>query len=168
MCGSWWTLSLPMHTQICCQDLLFLGQSMQRIGAELICSNVLRCRSASYLLCRHSPTLWNNNKKNKIKNKTLSYFKETITRSGNYKTKVEHLLEVREDWKPGQRPTYMSNRTRNQTSIIFQGRARMLKVKNNYKKDKMTYYVEYARHQKKHSSTSLRNVGVFIQMIQQK
>ncbi len=52
---------------IACIDGLYIsvtipvGQFMQRIGAELVCSKVLRCLSASYPLCGHSPTLWNNN-----------------------------------------------------------------------------------------------------------
>ncbi len=38
-----------------------MGQSAWGIGAELICSkNALRCLSASNLLRRLSPTLWNN------------------------------------------------------------------------------------------------------------
>ncbi len=57
----------------------------------------------------------------KIKKKTLSYLKEKITRTVNYKTKVKHLPEGTEDWKPGHIPTYMSKLTRNQASIIFQG-----------------------------------------------
>ncbi len=40
----------------------FVGQSMQRIGAELIYSKVLRCHSSSYPMYGHSPTLGNNNK----------------------------------------------------------------------------------------------------------
>ncbi len=95
--------------------------------------------------------------KTKIK-KTLSYLKEQITRSGNYKMKVQHLLEgmedwkpghrpiyiskptrhqvstIFQDWKPGHRPIYISKPTRHQVSTIFQGRKRMLKVKNNCKK----------------------------------
>ncbi len=42
-----------------------VGQSMKRIRAK-----VLRCLSASYPLCGHSPTLWNNIKKKKRKKKS--------------------------------------------------------------------------------------------------
>ncbi len=66
--------------------------------------------------------------KKKIKKKTLSYFKEKITRSGNYKMKVQHLLEGREDCKAGHK--------QKQASIIFQGRAKILNVKNYYNKGK--------------------------------
>ncbi len=55
--------------------------------------------------------------------KILSYFKE------NEKTKVQYLLEGKWDWKSVHIPAYMSKLTRNQASIVFQGRTRMLKVK---------------------------------------
>ncbi len=46
--------------------------------------------------------------KKQIKKKALSCFNEKITWSGNYTMKYIYLKE-REDWKPGHRPTYMSN-----------------------------------------------------------
>ncbi len=82
--------------------------------------------------------------KSKVMFKTTNFifFKEKITRTGNGKIQIEYLLEGRGDWKPGHRPEYMNKLTRNQASIIFQGRTRMLKVKTNYKKDKRTFFYE--------------------------
>ncbi len=64
--------------------------------------------------------------------KTLSYFKEKITRIGNDKTKIQYFLEGRGGWKQGHIPEYMNKLTRNQASIIFQGRTRMFNVKINF------------------------------------
>ncbi len=104
---------------------------------------------------------------NEIKNKNLSYLKEKMKRTGNEKTKVRYLLEGKGDRKPGHRPVYISKLTRNQASIIFQGRTRILNVKLTMKMGKITYYAEGVSLLKKHSTAYYRNVRVFIKMIHQ-
>ena len=39
------------------------------------------------------------------------------------------------EWTPGKRPQYMKQLTRNQASLIFKTRSRMLRIKDNYKKE---------------------------------
>ncbi len=63
---------------------------------------------------------------------------------GKDKSKVQYLLEGKPEWKPRKRPEYINKLTRNQVSLVFQARTRMIKVKENYKKDKGTSYAEYA------------------------
>ncbi len=64
----------------------------------------------------------------------MEYFKKTIEKKGKDKSKVQYLLEGKSEWKPGKRPEYMNTLTRNQVSLVFQARTRMIKVKENYKK----------------------------------
>ncbi len=75
-----------------------------------------------------------------VRMKTMEYFKNTIEKEGKDKSKVQYLLEG----KPGKRQEYMNKLIRNQVSIVFQSRSRMIMVKGNYKKDKQTSYAEYA------------------------
>ena len=42
-------------------------------------------------------------------------------------------MEGKQTWAVGERAKYISKLTRNQASIIFKARTRMLKVKSNYK-----------------------------------
>ena len=72
------------------------------------------------------------NKKN-IKIATQKKFKEEIDKRGREKSKVQHLIEGRKSWKVGGRPKYMNNLNRQETSIIFKARTRMLDVKNNFR-----------------------------------
>ena len=46
---------------------------------------------------------------------------------------MNFLLDNKNIWAIGNRPQYMNRLTRNQTSIIFKARTRMLNVKSNYK-----------------------------------
>ncbi len=75
-----------------------------------------------------------------VRKKIMKYFKKTIEKEGKDKSKVQYLPE----WKPGGRLEYMNKLTRNQVSIVFQARTRIIMVKENYKKDKGTSYTEYA------------------------
>ncbi len=67
-----------------------------------------------------------------VRKKTLEYFKKTIEKESKDKFKVQYLLEWKPEWKLGKRPEYMNKLTRNQVSIVFQARTRMIKVTENY------------------------------------
>ncbi len=71
-----------------------------------------------------------------VRKKTMEYFKQTIEKEGKDKSRVQYLLEGKPEWKPRKRPEYMNKLTRNQVSLVFQARTRMIKVKENYKNDK--------------------------------
>ena len=60
-------------------------------------------------------------------------FREKMETEGLRKSKVSHLLEGKMGWKPQTRPKYMNILSRNNCSIMFQARTRMLKIKNNYR-----------------------------------
>ena len=49
------------------------------------------------------------------------------------KSKMKYYMEGKQTWAVGERAKYISKLTRNQASIIFKARTRMLKVKSNYK-----------------------------------
>ncbi len=68
------------------------------------------------------------------------YFKKTIEKEYNDKSKIQYIPEGKPKWKPGKRPEYMNILTRNQESIVIQARTRIMKFKENYKKDKGTSY----------------------------
>ena len=72
--------------------------------------------------------------KNKVKEKIKEAFKNHIDRSGAEKSKIKHLMNTRSNqWEPGKPANYIIQLTRQQASIIFKARTRMLPVKNNYK-----------------------------------
>ena len=60
-------------------------------------------------------------------------FKTRIELAGQDKSKVKHLTQNSQDWEPGKSREYMKTLSRNQASIIFKSRTRMLDVKNNYR-----------------------------------
>ena len=68
-----------------------------------------------------------------IHNKASQQFKSKITLDSENKSKVQHLIEGNPIWTPGTRIKYLSNLTRDETSIIFTARTRMISVKANYK-----------------------------------
>ena len=49
------------------------------------------------------------------------------------KSKLKYLLEGKEKWEPAECPPYMRLLTRNQASIIFKARTRMIECKENFK-----------------------------------
>ncbi len=67
------------------------------------------------------------------KKNVMTAFREKLLSKSANKSKVLHLTDKCSDWTTGKRRAYMDKLTRNQTSIIFQTRTRMLKVKENYK-----------------------------------
>ena len=71
--------------------------------------------------------------KNIIRNQSEQYFKEKMEREGTGKSKVKYLLEGVKSWKAGKRQEYMEKLNRKQSSLIFQARTRMLKIKDNYR-----------------------------------
>ena len=71
--------------------------------------------------------------KHKINTKARIYFKNKIEREGDTKSKVKYLIEGVRAWEPVQRPQYMYTFTRQESSILFKARTRMLDVKNNYR-----------------------------------
>ena len=73
--------------------------------------------------------------KRNTKHKINKYFKQKVESEAINKSKLRHLLENKQsDWIPGKRPEYMNRLTRNQASIIFKARTRMLNIKDNFKK----------------------------------
>ena len=60
-------------------------------------------------------------------------FHHKINESGREKSKTQHLLDGITSWSPGKRPTYMTILNRDQVSIIFKARTRMLPVQNNFR-----------------------------------
>ena len=71
-------------------------------------------------------------KNNLRKNMNLLFHKK-LTETAENKSKMKYYLEGIQNWEPGKRANYMNKLTRNQTSIIFKARTRMLKMKANYK-----------------------------------
>jgi hypothetical protein len=76
-----------------------------------------------------SKTTMTKNVKESI-NKT---FLRKINESGKEKSKTQYLLDGVISWSPGKRPAYMNMLNRDQVSIIFKARTRMLPVKNNFR-----------------------------------
>ncbi len=79
--------------------------------------------------------------KTKIKQQTILYQKNRMIIESNEKSKVKHLLEGMESWRPGKRSKYLNILKRHEASILFKARTRMLEIKQNYKqkyKDNMT------------------------------
>ena len=71
--------------------------------------------------------------KNIIKEKMNAKFKDMITESAENKSKMKYYFEGKQSWKPQKRSRYMDKLTRNQASVIFKARTRMLTAKSNYK-----------------------------------
>ena len=67
------------------------------------------------------------------KEKIKKLFKKKLETTSKNKSKMEYYLEGKKEWKPQKRANYMQELTRNQVSTIFKTRARMIKVKANYK-----------------------------------
>lgn len=65
--------------------------------------------------------------------KITEWFKTKIENDSENKSKVQHLIEGKGEWKPLKRAKYMNKLTRVQASTIFKARTRMLPVKDNYK-----------------------------------
>ena len=60
-------------------------------------------------------------------------FESKLKKNAETKSKMKYYIDGKQTWKVGQRAKYISRLTRNQVSIIFKARTRMLKVKSNYK-----------------------------------
>ena len=78
----------------------------------------------------------NNKKEHKktiIKTKIKDTFKNRLLSQAENKSKVQHLRKGKGEWTPEQRSQYMTKMTRNECSIIFRARTRMLDIKNNFK-----------------------------------
>ena len=71
--------------------------------------------------------------KNLVKRAINEGFKKRIDEAGQGKSKMQYFMEMKQEWSPGKGAKYMSELTRKQTSLIYKARARMLKVKGNYK-----------------------------------
>ncbi len=72
----------------------------------------------------------------------MEYFNNKIEKESKDRPKVQFLLEVEPELKPGQMSKCQNKLTRNQASFVFQTRTTMIKVKGNYKKDNGTSYAE--------------------------
>ena len=68
-----------------------------------------------------------------LQNKMKDLMEQKLTKSAEGKSKLQYYKEGKLTWKIGQRSQYMRKLNRNQASIIFKARTRMLKVKSNYK-----------------------------------
>ncbi len=68
-----------------------------------------------------------------IKSKVQTTFKNSLQETAQNKSKVKHLMDGIQMWNPGKRPAYMNKLTRQETSVIFKTRTRMLDIKNNYR-----------------------------------
>ncbi len=74
--------------------------------------------------------------KKMVERKTKEYFKKKIDNTleqENGKSKTKFLLNNKGPWQPGKCPKYMKTMTRNQASLIFKARTRMLDCKLNFK-----------------------------------
>ena len=71
--------------------------------------------------------------KKELEKKLDEQFRTRTNRTSLEKTKVKHLLDGIDEWKPGERQTYLSKLKRKEASIIFKLRNRMIKIKRNYK-----------------------------------
>ena len=71
--------------------------------------------------------------KKEVKKASLEYFKTKIEDDAGEKSKVQHLLQGKSEWKPNTRAEYCRNLSRLDCSTIFKARTRMLDVKNNYR-----------------------------------
>ena len=68
------------------------------------------------------------------KTKMREEFKTRINKTAQHKSKMQYYYEgIQNEWTPGKTANYMRKLTRNEASIIFQARTRMLKLKDNYK-----------------------------------
>jgi len=71
-------------------------------------------------------------RKHTIKNKITQKFRERMRTNGKEKSKVQHHIS-RQIHYPDKKPRYISNLNRQETSLIFRARTRMLDMKENYK-----------------------------------
>ena len=68
-----------------------------------------------------------------LQNKMKELLEKKLTNTAEGKSKSQYYMEGKSIWKAGQRTQYLRKLNRNQASIIFKARTRMLKVKSNYK-----------------------------------
>ena len=71
--------------------------------------------------------------KSKTKAKVRENLKSRLEETALNKSKVTHLKALNPQWKPGERQTYLNKLTRNEASLIFKARTRMLDIKNNFR-----------------------------------
>ena len=71
--------------------------------------------------------------KSKVKEKAHEYFKNTLENDAREKSKVQFLLNSKDQWKPGNRAPYLNKLTRKDCNTIFRTRTRMIDVKNNFR-----------------------------------
>ncbi len=68
-----------------------------------------------------------------INKKLAIYQRNKIYKAAETKSKVRDYISYRPRNEIGRRPKYMNKLTRNECADIFKSRARMIKLKNNYK-----------------------------------
>ena len=68
-----------------------------------------------------------------IKKKTNEEFKRRITEEMQGKSKMEYYMEGKKQWEPLKPSEYTKKLNRNQVSLIFKARTRMLNLKANFK-----------------------------------
>ena len=68
-----------------------------------------------------------------LQQKARKMLKEKLEETAKDKSKMAYYYEGKNNWNTGNRSEYMKQLSRNQASIIFKARTRMLKIKGNYK-----------------------------------
>ena len=71
--------------------------------------------------------------KKELQEKSKLMLKQKLEETAKDKSKMKYYYEGKHDWATGKRARYLNKLTRNQASLIFKTRTRMLKVKGNYK-----------------------------------
>ena len=71
--------------------------------------------------------------KSLIRYRVHQKFKETMSANPENKSKLAYYLEKKGQWHPELPESYMKHLTRKQVSTIFKTRARMIRIKGNYK-----------------------------------
>ena len=74
-----------------------------------------------------------NTVKKAVKKVTMEYFKTKMENDAKDKSKVQHLIQGKKEWKPDTRSKCYKNLCRIDCSTIFKARTRMLDIKNNYR-----------------------------------
>ena len=68
-----------------------------------------------------------------LQSKMKKHLLEKLLKTAEDKSKMQFYIEGKQECKAGERALYLRKLNRNQASIIFKARTRMLKVKSNYK-----------------------------------
>jgi hypothetical protein len=79
-------------------------------------------------ISEHNPAIQHEIKKKEI----LTYFQNRINEQAQQKSKLQAIIN-HSSWQAGKRPEYMNQLRRNEVSLLFKARTRMIDIKNNYR-----------------------------------